>query len=434
MPFEAIKKHISMRILILGSGGREHTLAWKIAQSPLCDNLFVAPGNPGTLEVATNVNMNPTDLDAVIDFVKTHQIDMVVVGPEAPLVLGVHDAIKSYPSLDHVAVIGPEKAAAELEGSKSFAKAFMARHQIPTAGYATFTKSTLDKGLLFLTTLTSPYVLKADGLAAGKGVLIIDDLSDAQSALKNMLAHEQFGSASQTVVIEEFLSGIELSCFVLTDGKGYKILPMAKDYKRIGEGDKGLNTGGMGAVSPVPFVNQKFLDKIEHQIVKPTIDGLISDGLPYVGVIFIGLIKVGESPFVIEYNVRFGDPEAEVVIPRIKSDLVALFSALDKGTLDAFELEVDERSAATVMMVSGGYPGEYKKGFEVSGIGKTDDLILFHAGTKVGDNKVVTDGGRVMALTAFGENHQTALEKIYGQIDLIQFEGKNYRKDIGFDL
>ena len=423
-----------MRILILGSGGREHTLAWKMSQSPLCDSLFVAPGNSGTLQVAMNIEIDPTNFEAVIGLVKSEAIDMVVVGPEAPLVLGIHDAIKSDKELKNVAVIGPAKAAAELEGSKAFAKAFMNRHNIPTAAHDVFTADSLQKGLQFLSTLKPPYVLKADGLAAGKGVLIIDSLNEAQATLKDMLENQTFGEASRTVVIEEFLSGIELSCFVLTDGKSYKILPMAKDYKRIGEGDTGLNTGGMGAVSPVPFVNEMFYNKVESRIVRPTIAGLQKDQLPYIGVVFIGLIKVNDDPFVIEYNVRFGDPETEVVIPRIKSDLVELFASLNQGNLKDYPLEIDERTAATVMMVSGGYPGDYEKGKEIFGMKGVDGLHLFHAGAIRVNDKTLTSGGRVMAVTAFGENHKVATKKIYDQIEKINFDGKNYRKDIGFDL
>lgn len=423
-----------MRILILGSGGREHTLAWKMSQSPLCDSLFVAPGNSGTFQVATNVEIDPTNFEAVIGLVKSEAIDMVVVGPEAPLVLGIHDAIKSDKELKNVAVIGPAKAAAELEGSKAFAKAFMNRHNIPTAAHDVFTADSLQKGLQFLSTLKPPYVLKADGLAAGKGVLIIDSLNEAQATLKDMLENQTFGEASRTVVIEEFLSGIELSCFVLTDGKSYKILPMAKDYKRIGEGDTGLNTGGMGAVSPVPFVDEMFYNKVESRIVRPTIAGLQKDQLPYIGVVFIGLIKVNDDPFVIEYNVRFGDPETEVVIPRIKSDLVELFASLNQGNLKDYPLEIDERTAATVMMVSGGYPGDYEKGKEIFGMKGVDGLHLFHAGAIRVNDKTLTSGGRVMAVTAFGENHKVATKKIYDQIEKINFDGKNYRKDIGFDL
>ena len=423
-----------MRILILGSGGREHTLAWKMSQSPLCDSLFVAPGNSGTLQVAMNIEIDPTNFEAVIGLVKSEAIDMVVVGPEAPLVLGIHDAIKSDKELKNVAVIGPAKAAAELEGSKAFAKAFMNRHNIPTAAHDVFTADSLQKGLQFLSTLKPPYVLKADGLAAGKGVLIIDSLNEAQATLKDMLENQTFGEASRTVVIEEFLSGIELSCFVLTDGKSYKILPMAKDYKRIGEGDTGLNTGGMGAVSPVPFVDEMFYNKVESRIVRPTIAGLQKDQLPYVGVVFIGLIKVNDDPFVIEYNVRFGYPETEVVIPRIKSDLVELFASLNQGNLKDYPLEIDERTAATVMMVSGGYPGDYEKGKEIFGMKGVDGLHLFHAGAIRVNDKTLTSGGRVMAVTAFGENHKVATKKIYDQIEKINFDGKNYRKDIGFDL
>ena len=423
-----------MRILILGSGGREHTLAWKMSQSPLCDSLFVAPGNSGTLQVAMNIEIDPTNFEAVIGLVKSEAIDMVVVGPEAPLVLGIHDAIKSDKELKNVAVIGPAKAAAELEGSKAFAKAFMNRHNIPTAAHDVFTADSLQKGLQFLSTVKPPYVLKADGLAAGKGVLIIDSLNEAQATLKDMLENQTFGEASRTVVIEEFLSGIELSCFVLTDGKSYKILPMAKDYKRIGEGDTGLNTGGMGAVSPVPFVDEMFYNKVESRIVRPTIAGLQKDQLPYIGVVFIGLIKVNDDPFVIEYNVRFGDPETEVVIPRIKSDLVELFASLNQGNLKDYPLEIDERTAATVMMVSGGYPGDYEKGKEIFGMKGVDGLHLFHAGAIRVNDKTLTSGGRVMAVTAFGENHKVATKKIYDQIEKINFDGKNYRKDIGFDL
>lgn len=423
-----------MKILILGSGGREHTLAWKMSQSPLCESLFVAPGNAGTGQVATNIEIDPTNFESVIGFVKSEAIDMVVVGPEAPLVHGIHDAIKSNKALKNVAVIGPAKAAAELEGSKAFAKAFMNRHNIPTAAYDVFTLDSLQKGLQFLSTLKPPYVLKADGLAAGKGVLIIDNLNDAQAALKDMLENQTFGEASQTVVIEEFLSGIELSCFVLTDGKSYKILPMAKDYKRIGEGDTGLNTGGMGAVSPVPFVDQVFFNKVESRIVRPTIAGLQKDQLPYVGVVFIGLIKVNDDPYVIEYNVRFGDPETEVVVPRIKTDLVELFVSLNEGRLKDCQLEIDERSAATVMMVSGGYPGHYQNGKEISGLDDVVGLHLFHAGATKERDKTVTNGGRVMAVSAFGENHKVATKKIYDQIDNIKFDGRYYRKDIGFDL
>ena len=384
--------------------------------------------------MATNFELDPTNFEAVIGLVKSEAIDMVVVGPEAPLVLGIHDAIKSDKELKNVAVIGPAKAAAELEGSKAFAKAFMNRHNIPTAAHDVFTADSLQKGLQFLSTLKPPYVLKADGLAAGKGVLIIDSLNEAQATLKDMLENQTFGEASRTVVIEEFLSGIELSCFVLTDGKSYKILPMAKDYKRIGEGDTGLNTGGMGAVSPVPFVDEMFYNKVESRIVRPTIAGLQKDRLPYVGVVFIGLIKVNDDPFVIEYNVRFGDPETEVVIPRIKSDLVELFASLNQGNLKDYPLEIDERTAATVMMVSGGYPGDYEKGKEIFGMKGVDGLHLFHAGAIRVNDKTLTSGGRVMAVTAFGENHKVATKKIYDQIEKINFDGKNYRKDIGFDL
>jgi phosphoribosylamine--glycine ligase len=423
-----------MTILILGSGGREHTFAWKIAQSPLCQTLYVAPGNSGTSQIAENVNIGVTDFPAIKELVLSKNIEMVVVGPEDPLVLGIHDYFLNDDQLKHVSVIGPQKAAATLEGSKEFAKEFLFRHDIPTAAYQSFDARNVEKGYKFLETLNPPYVLKADGLAAGKGVVILNDLKAAKEELKSMLLEAKFGNASSKVVIEEFLDGIELSCFVLTDGINYKILPTAKDYKRIGEGDTGLNTGGMGAISPVPFATKDFLDKIEERIVKPTIQGLQKDSLPYKGFIFIGLIKVGNDPKVIEYNVRMGDPETEVVLPRLKNDLVEIFQAIASQTLDKIEIAIDERAATTVMMVSGGYPEAYEKGKEIIGLEKVKDSIPFHAGSILNDGKIVTSGGRVMAITSFGKTYQEAIKKSYQNIELIQFDKMYYRKDIGFDL
>jgi len=423
-----------MTILILGSGGREHTFAWKIAQSPLCETLYVAPGNSGTAQIATNIEIKVTDFKAIKDLVISKKIDMVVVGPEDPLVLGIHDYFLNDDDLKHVSVIGPQKAAAELEGSKEFAKEFLYRHNIPTAAYKSFNKNNVEEGYKFLETLNPPYVLKADGLAAGKGVLILNDLNEAKSELKNMLINAKFGEASTKVVIEEFLDGIELSCFVLTDGKNYKILPTAKDYKRIGEGDTGLNTGGMGAVSPVPFATDEFLTKIEERIVKPTIIGLQKDNLPYKGFVFIGLIKVGNDPKVIEYNVRMGDPETEVVLPRLKNDLVEIFQAISNQTLDKINIEIDQRTATTVMLVSGGYPEAYEKGKEIKGIDSIKDSIPFHAGAVLKDGKVITSGGRVMAITSYGNTYQEAIKKSYQNIEKLHFDKMNYRKDIGFDL
>lgn len=423
-----------MNILVLGSGGREHTFAWKIAQSDKCESLFVAPGNSGTAEIATNLNISVTDFEGIKNAVITNNINLVVVGPEDPLVQGIHDYFLADEDLKSISVIGPQKAAAELEGSKEFAKKFMKRHEIPTAAYSSFTKDNIEEGYQFLETLQPPYVLKADGLAAGKGVLIIQDLNEAKSELKNMLVDAKFGNASAKVVIEEFLDGIELSCFVLTDGKDYKILPTAKDYKRIGEGDTGLNTGGMGAVSPVPFASEEFLNKIEHRIVKPTVEGLKKDNLPYVGFIFIGLIKVGDDPKVIEYNVRMGDPETEVVLPRLKNDLVDIFEAMSKGTLSKIEIEIDNRAATTIMLVSGGYPEAYEKGKEIFGLDEVKDSIVFHAGAQSRDGKVVTSGGRVMAITSYGSNYEEAIKKSYQSINLLCFDKMYYRKDIGFDL
>ena len=423
-----------MNILVLGSGGREHAFAWKISQSPLCKNLFVAPGNSGTASIAKNIDINVTDFHAIKTMVISNQINMVVVGPEDPLVQGVHDFFLDDDDLKHVSVIGPQKAAAELEGSKEFAKEFLYRHNIPTAAYQSFRKDNVEEGYAFLETLNPPYVLKADGLAAGKGVLILKNLKEAKAELKEMLVDEKFGAASAKVVIEEFLDGIELSCFVLSDGKNYKILPTAKDYKRIGEGDTGLNTGGMGAVSPVPFATEEFLNKIEERIVKPTILGFQKDNLPYKGFVFIGLIKVGDDPKVIEYNVRMGDPETEVVLPRLKNDFVEVLKAIADQKLDKIEIEIDERAATTVMLVSGGYPEAYEKGKEITGLENVVDSIPFHAGAKLENGKVVTSGGRVLAMTSYGNTYDEALKKSYQNIDKLHFDKMNYRKDIGFDL
>jgi len=423
-----------MNILILGAGGREHTIAWKLKESQTPTQLFVAPGNAGTVQIATNLAIGVTDFPAIKEAVLAHDIQMVVVGPEDPLVLGVHDFFLADPALADVPVIGPQKAAAALEGSKDFAKQFLMRHSIPTAAYQAFTAKNLEMGYAFLDTLKPPYVLKADGLAAGKGVLILEDLAKAKEELKNMLVDAKFGAASTTVVIEEFLDGIELSCFVLTDGKNYKVLPTAKDYKRIGAGDTGLNTGGMGAISPVPFADQSFMDKIHTRVVEPTIQGLEKDGLPYKGFIFIGLIKVGEDPFVIEYNVRLGDPETEVVLPRIKTDLVAVFNAVAKQTLDQIQLEMDPRTATTVMSVAGGYPEAYEKGHEISGLDSPSNSLIFHAGTTIQNGRVVTNGGRVLAVTSFGNDYKEALSRSYGRLKGISFKDIYYREDLGFDL
>ncbi|MGA9324596.1 MAG: phosphoribosylamine--glycine ligase [Salegentibacter sp.] len=423
-----------MKILILGSGGREHTFAHKVSQSENCSGLFVAPGNAGTAEIAENVDLKVTDFEGIKDFVLEKQIEMLIVGPEDPLVEGIVDFFAQDEKLKRVKVIGPSKRGALLEGSKERAKEFMAMHNIPTAAYESFTEESLHAGKEFLKTLKPPYVLKADGLAAGKGVLILNDLQEAEAELENMLAGKKFGAASAKVVIEEFLDGIELSVFVLTDGKNYKILPTAKDYKRIGEGDTGLNTGGMGAVSPVPFADAEFMRKVEERIVKPTVEGLNSENIDYKGFIFIGLIKVGDEPFVIEYNVRMGDPETEVVLPRIKTDLVELLEKTFDGDLEKIELEIEKRAATTVMLVSGGYPEAYEKGKEISGLGNVEDSLLFHAGTKTADGKVVTNGGRVLAITSFGEDYKQALKKSYQNAEKLQFDKMYFRKDIGFDL
>lgn len=423
-----------MNILLLGSGGREHALAWKMLQSPLCDTLYVAPGNAGTAAIANNINISPLDFEAVKRFVLEQDVNMVVVGPEDPLVKGIYDFFKDDAALAAIPVIGPSKHGAELEGSKEFAKKFLVKNNIPTAAYDSFTKDTVEKGCAFLETLQAPYVLKADGLAAGKGVLILQDLAEAQEELRNMLVGEKFGQASTKVVIEEFLDGIELSCFVLTDGKNYKILPTAKDYKRIGEGDSGLNTGGMGAVSPVPFADAAFMEKIEERVVKPTIQGLIADNIEYKGFVFIGLIKVGDDPFVIEYNVRMGDPETEVVIPRLQSDLIELFLAVANGTLDEAVVSVNPKTAATIMLVSGGYPEDYEKGKVISGLNKVEGSIVFHAGTSVSEGNAVTAGGRVLAVTSYGDDFTEAIKKSYQNIGFLHFDKMYYRTDIGFDL
>jgi phosphoribosylamine---glycine ligase len=424
----------TMKILLLGSGGREHAFAWKLTQSPLCEQLFVAPGNAGTAAIATNLDCSATDFEAIKAVVILENIEMVVVGPEDPLVKGIYDFFKNDQELNHIPVIGPSKLGATLEGSKEFAKEFLMKHQIPTAAYDSFTAETVEKGCEFLETLQPPYVLKADGLAAGKGVLILQDLAEAKTELRNMLVGQKFGTASAKVVIEEFLDGIELSCFVVTDGKSYKILPTAKDYKRIGEGDTGLNTGGMGAVSPVPYVDAVLMKKIETRIVKPTIEGFQKDGIEYKGFVFIGLINVNNEPIVIEYNVRMGDPETEVVVPRMKSDLVELFLAVANEKLDEFELEIDPRSATTVVLVSGGYPEEFEKGKLISGLESIEGSIVFHAGSKLENGKVLSNGGRVLTVTSFGEDFEQALKKSYQNIDNIHFDKMYFRKDIGNDL
>jgi phosphoribosylamine--glycine ligase len=422
-----------INILLLGSGGRESALAWKIKQSSRLNKLFIAPGNGGTENYGENINLSPMDFTAVKDFAKANSIDMVVVGSEDPLVEGIYDSFNSDESLKEVEVIGPSKAGAQLEGSKDFAKGFMMRHNIPTARYRSFNSATVAEGYKFLESLKAPYVLKADGLAAGKGVLIVPTIEEAKSTLDDMLGGK-FGQSSATVVIEEFLSGIECSVFVLTDGKDYRLLPVAKDYKRIGEGDKGLNTGGMGAVSPVSFADDKFMEKVRSRIIEPTIKGLNEEKLPYRGFIFFGLINVEGEPMVIEYNVRMGDPETEVVMLRLKSDIVALMDATAKGTLAKEPIEIDPRYAVTVMMVSGGYPGSYAKGKAITGTENVHDSILFHSGTKLEGGKLLTNGGRVIAVSSYGSNKDEALQQSFASIAKIDFDGKYFRHDIGFDL
>ena len=423
-----------MNILVLGSGGREHTFAYKIAQSSHCDKLFVAPGNAGTAQIAINKNIAVTDFDAIKALVLEENIEMVIVGPEDPLVNGIYDFFLHDAALKEVNVIGPSKRGALLEGSKERAKEFMALYNIPTAAYESFKSVSLEAGKQFLETLKPPYVLKADGLAAGKGVVILNDLDAAKAELEDMLTNKKFGAASETVVIEEFLDGIELSVFVLTDGENYITLPTAKDYKRIGEGDAGLNTGGMGAISPVPFADEALMEKIEERIVKPTINGLKTEEIDYKGFVFIGLIKVGDDPYVIEYNVRMGDPETEVVLPRIKNDLVEVFTKVGEKKLNEVKLELDPRSAATVMLVSGGYPEAYKKGIELTGAENIEDSLVFHAGTTLEEKRILTSGGRVMAITSLHEDFKEALKLSYKNIEKVHFDKMNFRKDIGFDL
>jgi len=423
-----------MNILLIGSGGREHAIAWKVAQSPKLSKLYIAPGNAGTAEVGENVNIGVNDFEGIKKFVLSNNVELVVVGPEDPLVNGIHDFFLDDAKLKNIPVIGPQKISAELEGSKDYAKQFMFRHGIPTAEYVTITKDNLDEGYAFLDKQTAPYVLKADGLAAGKGVLILDSLDEAKNELKEML-EGKFGAASKSVVIEECLKGIELSVFILTDGKDYKILSEAKDYKRIGEGDTGLNTGGMGAITPVPFADDAFMKKVEDLVIKPTVDGLYKDNMPYKGFIFFGLMNDNGQPKVIEYNVRMGDPETEAIMPRIKSDLVELFVATAENKLGEAECIMDERICTTVMLVSAGYPGDYEKGKVMTGFEKTSDCILFHAGTTFNENNdIVTNGGRVLSVSAYGADKNEALKKCYENIKHLNFEGMNYRTDIGFDL
>jgi phosphoribosylamine--glycine ligase len=421
-------------VLLIGSGGREHAIAWKLVQSPLLNKLFIAPGNAGTSSLGTNISLSINDFPSIRQFVLEHKVDLVVVGPEEPLVRGIHDFFLEDELLKNIPVIGPQKAGAELEGSKDFAKQFMIRHGIPTGAYQTFTKETLKEGFSFLRTLSPPYVLKADGLAAGKGVLICNSLPEAEAELSDMLVNERFGNASARVVIEEFLDGIELSAFAITNGIEYMVLPEAKDYKRIGEGDTGLNTGGMGSISPVPFAGKEFMQKVEERVIKPTITGLQKDGIPYQGFLFFGLMNVKGNPFVIEYNVRLGDPETESILPRIKSDLLEIFLATANGGLANIKLETDKRTAACVMIVSGGYPGEYKKGMAISGLDKVKNSFVFHAGTDIINNSVVTSGGRVIAVTSLADNLKNAVEQSLESASQIKFTDSYFRNDIGKDL
>lgn len=422
-----------INILIVGSGGREHAMAWKIQQSPLVNQLFITPGNAGTSLMGTNLAVGTCDFEGLKKAALDNHIDLVVVGPEVPLCEGLHDYFLADSSLSHIKVVGPQKLGAQLEGSKDFAKEFMIRHQIPTAKYCSVTSDSLAEGIAFLKTMNSPYVLKADGLAAGKGVLILDDLSEAENSLREML-DGQFGAASCKVVVEEFLSGIECSVFAITDGKDYKILPVAKDYKRIGEGDSGLNTGGMGAISPVPFADQAFMQKVEDRIIRPTVEGLQTDHIPYNGFLFFGLISCQGEPMVIEYNVRMGDPETEAVMLRIKSDFVELLMGAADGTLAEKTIEIDDRTAVAVMLVSGGYPGPYQKGKVITGLDQVENSFAFHAGTNFINSEVCTDGGRVLAISSYGQSIDEALSLSYKNAQLIDFEGKYYRKDLGFDL
>lgn len=425
-----------MNILILGSGGREHAIAWKVAQSPKVKNIFIAPGNAGTRNVGTNIPVELNNFNNIKMLVVEQDIDMVIVGPEAPLVDGIYDFFAVDPVLKDIPVIGPSKAGAMLEGSKTFAKDFMAKYGIPTAAYRSFNSTNIDEGHMFLESLNSPYVLKADGLAAGKGVLIIDDVEEAKNELTSMIIDQKFGEASASVVVEEFLKGIELSVFILTDGKGWVVLPEAKDYKRIGEADTGLNTGGMGSISPVGFATTEFMQKVEESIIKPTVEGLANEGIDYKGFIFFGLINVDNNPYVIEYNCRLGDPETESIIPRIKTDIIELFEATANGNLDSAEIDIDPRTSASVMMVSGGYPENYEKGKVITGLENVVNCIVFHAGTArdIENDSVKTSGGRVLAVTAMAENLSSALDLAYANADMIDFEGKYVRRDLGFDL